>query len=1018
MRDLEHLPKREGRRRRCRRGTDRRRAHRADEATAWLLGAERVVRWTGRASGACVGPEALLEERLSAFPAGLFGVEVCVSPAGRVGFGAINTVDEPRRARVLAALRTADSPALTQRVGAAWVWRSRVRSALDGLSAVVTLGEGTLGVGRALRGALAGWHPRWIRAAVHDPNRWIAAVKQHPGIAQMQAVAVGHLLATGSREGLLARLCALETGVAWVDGALRRRRRRIEALAWEFAVLGGAQCPQLVEAIHNDPGLRAAGVAKVNSVRGAVERALGGPVPDLSSDWSLFLASGMHTAMLASFVCPLADVKLPNTPHRDQALRRFGATTVPVALLADWLLVGSDLVVPLHEGGAWAWMAGSVAPLARVGSASRLFQVAHDAATSLAPMLLASVAKGVAWCGGPVSELGWRTVWRLRLPLHRLPERAHEVVEALAPLPDDWSKLDGWRKEAWVRILLRCPDRLRHRLMMWCLALCLSRKNRSTVLWAAEALLPDVEAGAFALEHFHLLEARVGNEHDPVCVAFAVDAARRMLAHGKDGEGLLRQVVERGLWSAFVDSCDDTREQAAVLAESPGAYLALMRWSVFHDRELVDRFDALTAPDAQVLVRAAQDSRLVPIATGVVAQLVGSRVAAAAALDLQGLELLRALCERADVPLPRALRRLLGRRAGLERELREASAPVHRLERLAASLADPDFDVRIQEKLRGRLPRWVLGARLDELSHRVRQQRGDALAAATGKRLDLSDPDWNNAAALLQSTSDNKRTLKRLLRDVAHARWSRSEHPRNRWFLEQVAAAGLRPEAWLQPVSVEAQGRVVARMTDPLKVLQMGNLFGTCLSVGQFNSFSTVANAVEVNKAVLFVHFEGRVVGRRLVVLHTDGTLIPYHPYGAGLWPKILTDLAVAEWVARGAGRFAPDDESGLPPTKGLALFSRWYDDGTVPVDAWVKLAGDGVEPIRAWLASKAEGSAEEARCAVWLDDAGWLHRTQPNQVTLLGIKRARPSSLLGAAAAERLAQRREGKSQRSKSSG
>ncbi len=36
---------------------------------------------------------------------------------------------------------------------------------------------------------------------------------------------------------------------------------------------------------------------------------------------------------------------------------------------------------------------------------------------------------------------------------------------------------------------------------------------------------------------------------------------------------------------------------------------------------------------------------------------------------------------------------------------------------------------------------------------------------------------------------------------------------------------------------------------DPLRILQMGNYFDTCLSIDRDTAFSTVANAVDANKS-------------------------------------------------------------------------------------------------------------------------------------------------------------------------
>src|SRR5206468_12716541 len=67
---------------------------------------------------------------------------------------------------------------------------------------------------------------------------------------------------------------------------------------------------------------------------------------------------------------------------------------------------------------------------------------------------------------------------------------------------------------------------------------------------------------------------------------------------------------------------------------------------------------------------------------------------------------------------------------------------------------------------------------------------------------------------------------------------------------------------------------------DPLRVLQMGNLFDTCLSFGGVNTFSTIANACELNKRVVYARDGlGRIAGRKLIGVTGEGTLFGFRTY-------------------------------------------------------------------------------------------------------------------------------------------
>jgi hypothetical protein len=122
---------------------------------------------------------------------------------------------------------------------------------------------------------------------------------------------------------------------------------------------------------------------------------------------------------------------------------------------------------------------------------------------------------------------------------------------------------------------------------------------------------------------------------------------------------------------------------------------------------------------------------------------------------------------------------------------------------------------------------------------------------------------------------------------------------------------------------------------DPLKVLQMGNYFDTCLSFGQFNAFSTVANACELNKRVIYAYDGvGRVVGRKLIGIDKEGKLVGFYTYSTlgekegAVELRAIFNRYCAGFAARCGLELA---DVGTVPR----LFAeKWYDDGTVAWDS------------------------------------------------------------------------------------
>jgi hypothetical protein len=220
----------------------------------------------------------------------------------------------------------------------------------------------------------------------------------------------------------------------------------------------------------------------------------------------------------------------------------------------------------------------------------------------------------------------------------------------------------------------------------------------------------------------------------------------------------------------------------------------------------------------------------------------------------------------------------------------------------------------------------------------------------------------------------------------------------NRAFLAGLAAAGLKPDEWLAQRSLVIASRSgplrASVTTDPLEVLQMGSLFGTCLSAGAFNAHAAVAAAVEVNKRVLYVKDEaGRVLGRQLLALTQSGELVGFTCYGAGAedpgthgaWVKLALELLALD-IARACGASlmpAARVSSGLSDAeeKSLMLFCRGYVDAPETFDWWIEAlasadrrSGDNDRDLlRSLLEQPVPANLDARPCPEWRrHELGW----------------------------------------------
>ncbi|MBN1674037.1 MAG: hypothetical protein JXR37_23505 [Kiritimatiellae bacterium] len=291
---------------------------------------------------------------------------------------------------------------------------------------------------------------------------------------------------------------------------------------------------------------------------------------------------------------------------------------------------------------------------------------------------------------------------------------------------------------------------------------------------------------------------------------------------------------------------------------------------------------------------------------------------------------------------------------------------------LEALLADPAaMNASICDGLAKVYPKQLQMAKLTALEQAVQATLLEHWQAVLpGVEQTVNDPDWHNALVLYRNTRTNKRLLRDLLRALTTGDrdWA-VRHPKNQAFLRKVSTAPhFEPAVWLKGFrrryAMKGKPWTAHIETDPLKILQMGNLFDTCLSVDQYNAFSTVANAVEINKRVLYLKDgDGRTIGRKLVALSAQGVLFGFRSYGGGrsevaeegsLWVKILFDLFCLELARKTHARFPSEKERQAllkDPDEHLKLFAQWYFDGLEPFDWWIELERDKPETTRAHIA-------------------------------------------------------------------
>ncbi len=305
-----------------------------------------------------------------------------------------------------------------------------------------------------------------------------------------------------------------------------------------------------------------------------------------------------------------------------------------------------------------------------------------------------------------------------------------------------------------------------------------------------------------------------------------------------------------------------------------------------------------------------------------------------------------------SIQMPPGVRDIATQRSKLANELAFLDAKLQdqperadlasRARNLRERLEDQETLTRsIAEEASERLEQVTAEAQLAAAEHVVIECYRRHLDTVAGPVPDNMHLDENvlNAILLTVDIKRNKRLLRSLLRAYVGGDhdWPQTQ-PANMRFLEGLQTRGVDVAAWLgrHPRRYACKGAYggyvrLSLERDPLHVLQMGNYFDTCLSFGGINAFSTVANATELNKRVIYARDgKGRVVGRKLIAINDKGGLVGFRTYTSLDWDnggKQLNDIFRRYATTLAELCHLEMQNEGTIPT---LLARHWYDDGIV----------------------------------------------------------------------------------------
>lgn len=208
-------------------------------------------------------------------------------------------------------------------------------------------------------------------------------------------------------------------------------------------------------------------------------------------------------------------------------------------------------------------------------------------------------------------------------------------------------------------------------------------------------------------------------------------------------------------------------------------------------------------------------------------------------------------------------------------------------------------------------------------------------------KLGLTNEQLFDLLVLRFSVEKNRTELTRLLKACLRGDLNYPlRQPANKHFLNEIKEKGIDAEVWLStfPAYFNVHEMDIGNVTiklesNPIEILKMGVYFDTCLSFDGVNAFSSIANAVDLNKRVIYVRDrKGKVIARKLIGIADNGKLVGFRTY------CMYSARSVRQWIISAVNQYAKalatacgiELDNGTSSTVPLLVSKSWYNDGPV----------------------------------------------------------------------------------------
>lgn len=209
-----------------------------------------------------------------------------------------------------------------------------------------------------------------------------------------------------------------------------------------------------------------------------------------------------------------------------------------------------------------------------------------------------------------------------------------------------------------------------------------------------------------------------------------------------------------------------------------------------------------------------------------------------------------------------------------------------RLDNIEKMLSDPENSKRVSERLQREVEEKKKEYKFDAVFALIRDSHNEYLREILNEDpagIALT-PDLSNAIKFYAACKKEKVNVDAARKIVYNAvkgnsRWILEEE-KNKEFLEKAKQKGINTVTWVDGKETEYEigGEKIRIHTenDPLRVLQMGNsMENSCLSVTGQNREKTPANAVDINRRIVYAEDDnGKLLARAVIGLSNDANLV------------------------------------------------------------------------------------------------------------------------------------------------